>query len=138
LVFEQIQIKNLKLTSAELSPECLRWFNIYHLHSSGGGEPEELSVLNSRLQLGGNSTTEGTRASNRSNDEIELYRQIYAQSWHHAVWDSIPAYRLNSEDVQEYLEGRFGHFNFHTHVRILAPFSFDCMTRSHLLTNSCS
>ena len=139
MVFEQIQITNLKLTSAELSPECLRWFDVDHLQPSGSREPREPSAPNNRSQLSGNSATEGKRASSRSNDEIELYRQIYAQSWHEAVWDGIPAHQLTWNDVRAYLEARFGDHDFKIRVRILVPFFFDCITPSHvLLTNSCS
>lgn len=99
MVFEQVQITNLKLTSAELSPECLRWFEIDNLNlwTNRGGAPRELSVQSSGQQLSGNSATEGKGGNDRSKDEIELYRQIYAQSWCEAVWDSVPAYRIAFE-----------------------------------------
>jgi hypothetical protein len=102
-----------------------------------GGAPRELSVQSGGQQLSGDSTVEGRRGNDRSEDEIELYRQIYAQSWREAVWDSISAYQLHPDILRAYLEGRFGDHDFQIHVRILAPFSFACVTRSRvLLTNN--
>jgi hypothetical protein len=137
----KIQITNLRPTNAELSPECLRWFEVVELDSMtiSSGVSQELSVQSSGQQLSGNSPMEGKWGNYRSKDEVELYRQIYAQSWRNPVFDWIPAYRLDSEDLRAYLQGRFGDHDFKIRVRILVPFFFDCITPSHvLLTNSCS
>jgi hypothetical protein len=110
---------NLRLTSAALSPNCLRWVGAFKVDPSvkiRGGAPRELSVQSDGQQPSKDSTVEGRRDNDRKEDELELYRQIYAQSWREAVWDSIPAYGLTSDDVRIYLENVFGYHDFQVHV----------------------
>jgi len=90
-----------------------------------GGAPRELSVQSGGQQLSEGSTVEGRRGNDRSEDEIELYRQIYAQSWREAVWDRVPTYRVKSDILRRYLESLFGDHDFRIFVSALAAFSFD-------------
>jgi hypothetical protein len=118
---------DFKLTSAKLSPECLRWSGMNDLEANRGGE----NFVQSSGQRIEESDTEGKRSNN--NNEIELYRQIFARSWREAVWDSIPAYSITSAAIRSYLESLFGDHDFQIHVSALAALSFDWITWSPLV-----